>query len=238
MMNQLFVKRSELKFYINPLDAVALASRLKHVIQSDRHSAVNNGYTVRSLYFDSADDRCLDEKQGGFLNRKKYRLRIYNSSDCNAKFEVKSKQNNQISKQSTSIRRESAEAIILGDHRELLQYNDPILEQVYCTFVAQQFQPKVIVEYQRDAYIFDPFNVRITIDKHIRCSTSNLSIFADNLHLLPVIQSGNFVLEVKFDQVLPDFIRNLLQLPRFEQMAISKYVLSRRFFKTHQWEDA
>lgn len=238
MMKPIVVNRSELKYYINPLDAVALAARLKHVMQPDPHGAANGGYTVRSLYFDSADDRCLDEKQGGFLTRKKYRLRIYGSGDCRAKFEVKSKHNNQISKQSASISRASAEAIICGEHRELLQYDDPLLQQVYCSFVAQQFQPKVIVEYQRDAYVFNPFNVRITIDKHIRSSTSNLSIFADNLHLLPVIQSGNFVLEVKFNQVLPDFIRTLLQLPRFEQMAISKYVLSRRFFKTHQWEDA
>jgi len=237
-MQRLSVKRSELKYYVHPLEALALAARLKHVMQSDQHSTANNGYTVRSLYFDSVDDRCLDEKQGGFLNRDKYRLRIYDSRDRKAKFEVKSKRNNQISKQSATISRHSAEAIVLGNHRELLQYDDPILQQVYCTFVAQQFQPKVIVEYQREAYVFDPFNVRITIDKHIRCSTSNLSLFADNLQLLPVIQSGNFVLEVKFDQVLPNFIRNLLQLPRFEQMAISKYVLSRRFFKTHQWEDA
>lgn len=237
-MNPLSVQRSELKYYINPMDAVTLAARLRHALQPDPYNSSDGGYTVRSLYFDSIDDRCLAEKQGGFPNRKKYRLRIYDIDDRTAKFEIKSKHNNQISKRSVSISRASADAIAQGEYGELLKYDHPMLEQVYATFVGGKFQPKVLVEYQRDAYLFNPFNVRITIDKHLRCSTSNLSLFAGSSHLVPVIESGNFVLEVKFDQVLPDFIRHLLQLPRAERMAISKYVLSRRFFKTRQWEDA
>ena len=237
-MTNVFVKRSELKYFINHMDYINLSTRLKHVMDPDHHSTPLKGYTVRSLYFDSINDICLNEKQAGLLLRKKYRIRIYNTNTASAKFEVKSKFNNQIQKVSSTISQESANKIIGGHHRELLTYEDPLLQQVYTTFVSQQFQPKVIVEYQRDAYLFDAFNIRITIDKNIRSCTSNLSLFSNDLHLILVIESGHHVLEIKFDQVMPDFILDLLQLSRFEKMAISKYVLSRRFFKTHQWEDA
>jgi len=237
-MNNTLVKRSELKYFINYIDYIDLTSRLSRVIETDQHSTPFKGYTVRSLYFDSINDICLNEKQGGQLLRKKYRIRIYNTNPASAKFEVKSKLNNQIQKQSVSISSKSANDIIDGNHRELLSYENPLMQQVYTTFISKQFQPRVIVEYQRDAYLFDAFNIRITIDKDIRSCTSNLSLFSNEMHLIPVIESDRLILEIKFDQGLPDFILDLLQLSRFERTAISKYVLSRRFFKTHQWEDA
>jgi len=231
------VKRSELKYFINHLNYLDLETRLRHVLIPDSHSSALSGYRVRSLYFDSIDDKCLADKQSGQLYRQKYRIRIYHKDSATAKFEIKHKLNNQIYKETATISRASAMEIIDGNYQELLKYNNPILERIYVEFVSKHYKPKVVVDYLRDAFIYDLFNIRITIDKDVRCSNHNFDIFSDDLHLIPIFETKRHILEVKFDQILPDFILNLIQISRFERMAISKYTLSRRLQKFKQWED-
>lgn len=236
-MHNFEVKRTELKYYINYREYHALVNRLKYTLKADVHSIPHKGYFIRSLYFDSYDDECLFEKQSGVIFRKKYRLRIYDFNTQKVKFEIKNKLNNQIYKETTSIPREIVPELVSGNYNVLLKYNNPMLNKIYSTFIKKLYKPKVIVDYYRDAYIFDFFNLRITIDKDLRTSNSNLSIFSNKSHPFPVILENKIILEIKYDHYLPDFIKNILQLDSFERMAISKYALSRKFFKINKWED-
>ena len=127
--------------------------------------------------------------------------------------------------------------IINGNYQELLKYNNSILERIYVEFINKHYKPRVVVDYLRDAYIYDMFNIRITIDKDVRSCSNSFNIFSDDLHLIPIFEKKKHILEVKFDQILPDYILNLIQVSRFERMAISKYTLSRRLQKFKQWED-
>ena len=56
-----------------------LRTRLSGLISLDAH-AKNGHYTIRSLYFDDYDDRCLLENENGTDPREKFRIRIYNGS--------------------------------------------------------------------------------------------------------------------------------------------------------------
>ncbi len=237
IMLNLNVERYELKYFINHMENHALVNRLKHALKSDPHSVPHRGYSIRSVYFDSYDDECLHEKLAGTQFRRKYRLRSYNTEDETVKFEIKNKANNQIFKETASIGRESAHEIILGNYEEMLKYNNPILNKIYIAFKTKMFKPKVMVEYERDAFIFHHFNVRITIDNNLRANTSCFDLFSRNFHALPVVLEGKDILEIKYNTVLPDFIRNVIQLDSLERSAISKYALSRRFLKTSYWED-
>ena len=44
-------------------------------------------------------------------------------------------------------------------------------------------------------------------------------------------------IEIKFDNFLPSFIKSIIQVPSSPNLAISKYVISRKRFKFYSWED-
>ncbi len=231
------VKRNELKYYISTIEYLALVNRLKHVLKSDKHSIPKVGYFIRSLYFDSYDDECLYQKQSGDIFRAKYRMRIYDTNTDIVKFEIKHKSNNQIFKEIATITKESAYKIIDGDYNELLKYENSILNKIYIRFTQKGYRPKVVIDYTRDAYIFDFFNIRITFDKDLHSNSTDFDIFSNNLHTIPVILERKQIMEIKYETILPEYIQRTLQLDAVERMAISKYTLGRRFFKIEQWED-
>lgn len=237
MSNNISVKRNELKYYISNTEYYCLVNRLKEVLKPDKYSIPHKGYFIRSLYFDSYDDECLFEKQSGVMYRQKYRMRIYDTNSDIVKFEIKNKYNNQIFKETATISKQSAYKIIDGDYGELLTYNNKILEKIYKKFITKLYKPKVIVDYDRDAFVFDFFALRITVDKNLRSNNNDFDIFSENFHSIPVVLEGKQILEIKYSGCLPEHIRNILQLDSFERHAISKYTLSRRFNKTKKWED-
>ena len=236
-MSNLQVKRNELKYYISNLEYQVMVGKLIHVLKPDGFSKPGKGYFIRSLYFDSHDDECLFEKQSGDIFRAKYRMRIYDTKTEEVKFEIKNKANNQIFKETATITKESAIKIIAGDYGELLTYNNPILNKIFVKFTTRHYRPKVIIDYTRDAFMFDFFNLRITFDKDLHSCNTDFDIFSDNLHTIPVILEGKQIMEIKYDTALPEYIHRTLQLDAVERMAISKYTLGRRFFKIEQWED-
>ncbi len=236
-MRDLKVKRNELKYFINNFDVFTLSKRFSNILKRDPFSKKREGYFIRSLYFDSFDNESLFDKQSGVFERAKYRMRIYDFQTQKVKFEIKHKIGNQIYKESSFISRESAYRIIEGEYEELLKYNNKILNKIYTKFASKLYRPKVIVDYIRDAYIFDFFNTRITFDKDIRANNEDFDIFSENLHTIPVILEGKQILEIKYETFLPTFIKEILTGFSFERQAISKYTLSRRFMKTRSWED-
>ncbi len=231
------MQRNELKYYISNIEYNVLWRKLKHVLKPDDYSSPGEGYFIRSLYFDSHDDECLYEKQSGDMFRAKYRMRIYDTKSETVKFEIKNKANNQIFKETATISKESACKVIDGNYGELLKYKNPILNKIYKKFTQKQYVPKVIIDYTRDAFMFDFFNLRITFDKDLHSCNTDFDLFSENLQTLPVILEGKQIMEIKYDTLLPEYIRRSLQIDAAERMAISKYTLGRRFFKLEQWED-
>ena len=88
-MKNLQVKRQELKYYVNTIEADRMRGLFSKMLFSDKNAKENNGYLVSSLYFESYDDRNLDEKLDGILSRRKYRIRIYNKDYSVIKLENK-----------------------------------------------------------------------------------------------------------------------------------------------------
>lgn len=236
-MNNLQVKRNELKYYVSGNQCILLAKRLGAVLSPDSYTVPGEGYFIRSLYFDSHDNQCLYEKQSGFHARAKYRLRIYDVKSDVVKFEIKNKLNNQIFKESATITRESAYELIDGNYNELLKYDNTILNKAYKVFIQGNYKPKVIIDYTREAYVYGAFDLRITLDKNIKSNNTDFDLFSEEQQSIPVILEQKQVLEVKYSTVLPEYIRLLLQFDGFERMAISKYALGRRFLKIDNWED-
>jgi len=230
--------RYELKYYLNEVQTAELAQRLCHVLKPDSNGDSNGEYKVNSLYFDSIDDECLYQKQSGILTRKKLRMRTY-GSECgeNVNFEIKHKHGQRIYKEMVLLPRNSAELVCQGEYSHLLELNHPVLDQIYGWFLARTYQPKVIVGYTREAYVFPELDIRITLDKNLRSDINHVDFFSSIPGNMPVILEGKQILEIKYNQYFPDYLKNLLSSVCAERMAISKYTLARRFHKLNKWED-
>lgn len=231
-------KRNEIKYYLNDVQTEGLQNQLSHLMNLDSFSEDQDGYRVRSLYFDSIDDECLFEKQSGILQRKKIRLRTYGAGGGGTvKFEIKHKNGQLVRKDSVTLDQDEAQEICEGNYALLLRHDNPVLNNIYTTFMSGAYKPKVIVEYQRVAYVLPVSNIRITFDKHLRSNVNHLDLFSNVQDSMPVVLEGKQILEVKYDQFFPGYLKKVISSLSAERMAISKYTLARRFHKVHKWED-
>ncbi len=219
--------RHEFKYYINFSDYITIKNKLKYIMKIDSNANENGEYKIRSIYFDNYDDKVLFEKINGFNRRDKFRIRFYNDDYSFIKLEKKSKVNNLCEKISSKISKEECKSIFLGEI-EFLKNNTPIFNELYIKMVNERQKPKTIVDYIREAYIYDVSNVRITFDKSVRTGLSNTNIFEFN-STIEILDSNYIILEVKYDKFLPEIIANLIQIGERSKTAISKYALCRMY---------
>ena len=107
----------------------------------------------------------------------------------------------------------------------------PLLQKLTMLMLTRRMRPVVIVEYDRIPYVYKNGNVRITLDTNIR-SSSDVERFLDEIiPVRPVLPVGQQLLEVKYDDYLPDFIYRSLQLHSLRQTAFSKYAICRKYTK-------
>lgn len=228
--------RNELKYYIHPFEYHSLRTRCNTLLQKDRHSLSDEGYHIRSLYFDNIHDGALFDKDYGLLQRKKYRIRIYNKQDQTIKLERKNRIGDNICKESASLSRSEYDRIMQGDLQFLLKREEPLLQQFYYGVAVHGLRPSVIVDYTREAYIYPMGDVRITFDKGLSTVINSKDIFA--VHAVPVgiFREPREIIEIKFTEFLPTFVRDLLDFQSSLRTAISKYVICRAFMKYHHHE--
>ena len=229
--------RHELKYAINNLEYSYLKSRLKTIMDSDLNVNEAGEYHIRSLYFDDIVDSSYNQKENGVFQRKKYRIRIYNRSDSIIKLELKEKFGSFISKASRTISRKLYEEIINNTVCIENFKDDQFLLEFYVQMRTNTLRPKVIVDYIREPYISQFENVRITFDKELKVVTNTNDIFHDSPVLISPIITGDMILEVKYDNRLPEHIRSALQVARNQQLAISKYTICRSMKNALNWEE-
>ncbi len=216
--------RHELKFNITQAQKFVITSKIKDVLSSDPN-AKNGGYMIRSLYFDDRWNRAYEEKMSGIAIREKYRIRIYDYKDNVIKLERKTKQGSYIYKQAANLTKDEVEMIINGKYRFLEKREENLCKEFYVECMVNGMRPKVIVDYEREPYILDAGEVRITFDMDVRAGMLNYDIFDKKLPTISCLQPGMLVMEVKYTEFLPQIIRNILPPEQSEYMAMSKYVL-------------
>lgn len=216
--------RHELKHEITTLELLTLRSRLRAVASPDRH-AVGGRYVIDSLYFDTAADKALREKLDGVNVREKFRIRFYNGDTSFIRLEKKSKVNGLCAKQSAPMTAEQVQSLLDGDTAWMAQSDDALIRELYAK-MRSGLMPKAIVSYTREPFVFPAGNVRVTLDYDIRSSLDCKSFLDPERISLPA-GGDSIVLEVKWDEFLPDVIRDTVQLPDCRSTAFSKYAVSR-----------
>ena len=220
--------RNEIKFIISKTMAEVLKQRLSLIMSVDTNSYNNdNSYLIRSLYFDNENSDAYYEKMDGVEYRKKYRIRIYNFDDKFIRLECKYKHNNMTSKDQILIDKELCSKIINGKIDEIDLTKDNLLRQFALDYRLNRLEPSIIVDYSRVAFTYHVSEVRVTFDSQIKSGMYNYNLFDKNATTYSVIDDNQMVLEVKFNEILPESIALILQtVPTFRQ-AFSKFAACR-----------
>ena len=220
------VLRQEKKYLITEADGQKLCGLLSRVMTEDPHNGPL-GYRIRSLYFDTPDERDYYDKIEGVLLRRKIRLRIYEPGASSAKLEIKQKEGQYQKKRSMSVKREDAECLIAGDYSVLQKYREPFAAECYGLLHGFCYRPKTVVEYRRKAYIAKENKIRVTIDHQIIATESCWDLFSPKLNMYPALDPFNAVLEVKYNGFLLSYIKSLVNSINRSETTVSKYCLAR-----------
>ena len=220
--------RHEWKHQISPPEDLVLSGRLRRLFPHDKHSGADGSYRVTSLYFDTPYDAALREKLDGVDRREKFRLRYYGESPAWLKLEKKYKVNGLCGKRSARLSTEEAEGLLAGDWGFLLERGEPLLRELYSKLLGTGLRPRTVVCYDREAFTYAPGNVRVTLDRNIRTGLNCLDFLRPERFPLKPLE-GLTVLEVKYDDFLPELVRMAVQTPGRRASACSKYALCRRF---------
>ena len=225
-----FRYRFELKFLCTQIQLKLLESQIGCLMEKDRHSGEKGFYTVRSLYFDDYMNNAIKQKEDGIDYRKKYRIRSYlEGADEQFSLEIKYRVKDKIRKETCTITREETALILEGRPLDNVyaEQERKVLRQFEVARDSLYLQPAVIVEYDRIPYIYPEGNVRITLDKNICASNDNKKFMERSLSAVPILEEGYHLLEIKYDEYLPDVIRQAVQVISLQKVSFSKYYLCR-----------
>ncbi len=216
--------RHENKYIISLAAAEELRARLRAILRPDPHAGETGSYFIRSLYFDDIDCSAYHDKLAGVCDRAKWRIRFYNLDDSYIVLEKKEKFAGMTRKRSARIDRALAEEMMAGNF-ENCAVGKPLLREFHAEAAAGLMTPRITVDYDRMPFVATAGNVRVTLDLGLRTMPRAPELFVADAAVLPVLTPGEAVLEVKYDDFLPEYISEALECVPKARMAVSKYCL-------------
>lgn len=228
--------RYERKYLVPNNLLEVLRNRIQPFVRPDLFASTGDGlpeYTVRSIYFDSPTFNAYYEKVEGLKDRKKLRIRGYNTykQGCEVFLEIKRKLENRIVKNRALVPYDNLEELLqTGDLTGLTNLaGKPAMDDARRFFYhlkkyAQR--PTNLIVYTREPYHgkFDP-GLRITLDKDIQGSASPGLVDLFSSHGLTYLWENHFILEIKyFTDCMPHWARSIIQEFSLRHEALSKYV--------------
>lgn len=220
--------RHEIKHYISLTDYYVLRQRLRVMLKPDAHAGPNGEYHIRSLYFDTPEDTALREKLDGVKDRDKFRIRYYNEDTSFIHLEKKSKRADLCVKSSANLTKVQAQAIVDGNLEWMKESGEELIRELYMLMRQKNLRPKTIVDYDRNPFIYQAGNVRVTLDHHIRSGLLCTDFLNPAAITIPAAEDV-IILEVKWDDYLPEIVKDAVRLNSRNASAFSKYAVCRAY---------
>jgi len=221
--------RHEFKYLISEQQLCILKNRLMAIVPIDKNVGEDGKYNIRSVYFDGYYNSCFYENLSGVDPREKFRIRIYNHLDARISLECKRKEHGKTLKTSCLLSRAQCDKLLNKQYPLDLIDKSPVSNKLIVKMMNRLMRPVIIVDYDRVPFVYKNGNVRITLDTNIASSTAIDSFFDGSIVKRPVLPVGMQLLEVKYDEYLPDYIYQMLQLDDLQQTTFSKYFLCRKY---------
>lgn len=230
--------RFEFKYVIDENCARAARDFALAYLEPDEHALnkPNHEYGICSLYLDSPDMALCRATLHGDRNRFKLRIRFYEDRvDAPAYVEIKRRMNNVISKQRAAVRRAAVPRLLGGrlpgpsDLCAAADGNFGSLERFWGLASTIGAEGRIFVSYMREAYVTRNDNsVRVTFDRRLSAGRYpgelKLSETADWVR--PSV--GGVILEIKFTDRFPVWLREMVRVFDLERRSMAKYVVCAR----------
>ena len=186
------------------------------------------------MYFDDYKDTSVYTTDSGLSKRFKWRIRYYGNDLSYIMLEKKEKVESRCHKKACKITVDEYNQIVSGDLTDLIfETEKKLIKELAVDMLIHNYKPKVIIDYERIAYVEEITNVRVTFDMKISASYE-LENFLDgdyqSNYWRPSVLN---VLEVKFDDILPSYIRNIVESYGFKQGSFSKYYYARKIVDSY-----
>ena len=225
--------RYELKYLLGLKQAEQFKSALRAYLIPDEHSNQNGHYALSSLYFDSPDLRCYWEKEYGLKQRRKLRIRRYETGDVMTEetpvfLEIKQRIDRVTQKRRTPM--PYRDALRLCHDRQIPDHapkDRAVIEEVFAFLWQYNLRPVSIVRYDRQAFVGTEWDLglRVTFD-------TSLSFQTHPLHLherpsgLPMLPPDQVVMEIKVNERLPYWLTEMIAAHNLQLVRVSKYCRS------------
>lgn len=219
--------RNEWKYYLSAADFQIIQNRIGKFLNVDENANYSKSYNIHSLYFDDYSNTCLYENEAGINKRHKWRIRYYD--DLSDIFlEKKEKINNLCKKRSCKISKEQYSCLINGECEKIIyDENNELIKEFCIEIMTKLYKPKVIISYERIAYVDPITNIRITYDKNISASNEISKFLSNDYIRFQILPINKNILEIKFDDILPSHIKKAVQIKTLNKITFSKYYLGR-----------
>ncbi|MGB9601404.1 MAG: VTC domain-containing protein [Verrucomicrobiia bacterium] len=229
-------QRFELKYLINEETALQIRDFVQCYLNIDEYSISqpNLSYHVHSIYLDNDYLQTYWETINGQKNRFKLRMRFYSTKPgAPIFFEIKRRMNNIIMKQRGGVKQEFVPMLLQGhlpEPHHLISFSDKsfIALQNFCELMSKiNARPRVHIHYLREAYLNDDGSVRLTMDRSV-ISEPHLDYTAKTDMANPRLcyhgLGKNYViLELKFTNRFPNWMRELVRIFHCVQRGAAKY---------------
>lgn len=221
--------RYEKKFLINNIQMEILKNNLSAALYLDSNIKSDDGsYFIRSLYFDDYKDTSYYQVIDGISKREKYRIRYYNYDPSYITLEKKSKVNNLGKKDKDKLTKEMVMKFI---NKEEIETDKPVIIELQSKMKTDLYKPVVIIDYLRRAFTYPINDVRITLDYNISCSYELSKFFEKDINSIPLLDKNMAILEVKYNDFLPDIVKRLINVENLEITSFSKYNTGRNMLE-------
>ncbi|WP_099466981.1 polyphosphate polymerase domain-containing protein [Konateibacter massiliensis] len=219
--------RHELKYVCNEMELSVIAGRLAPLMSIDKNAREKGSYNIRSLYFEDYYNTCFQENEAGTDPREKFRIRIYNGSTKRISLELKKKERGKTLKEACPLTLEQCRMLMKGIPLPVSSQYDKTLQKLNLLMRTRLMRPSIIVDYDRVPYVCKDGNVRVTLDRNVSSSVYVSEFLNPQIRKRPILPAGKHILEVKYDEFIPDYIKDNMELSTLRQTAFSKFYLCR-----------
>lgn len=198
-------------------------------MQLDMHTPKEGRYIIHSLYFDDYKNTSSYTTEAGLSKRFKWRIRYYGDNKNYISLEKKEKRESRCHKKSCQITIDEYEKIVSGNITDILyDTKKELIRELASDMLRFNYKPKIIIDYERIAFVEEITNVRITFDMKISASYEIQEFLTGNYQKYYILPNGISLLEVKFDDILPSYIRRIVESYNYKQTSFSKYYFGRK----------
>ena len=229
----MFASRFESKYLVDRQTESQIKEFIHPFVALDEHvnEGADSGYLISSLYLDSPDHRLMGMTEQGMKNRFKLRIRSYDEIPESPVFlEVKKKIDGVLTKRRVPVRREEAVGFLNGeplDNLELEAGDRGDAEEFLSLMNRTQAIPVMHVRYMRQAFnAVDGSPLRVTFDRELVFQPAHELEFVVNGQGWRDAHMKQTILEIKFTDRYPSWIKDLIQFFQLQKQSVPKYVIS------------